>query len=108
MPRERGRGREGGCGDQNVTAGAMKESERDLARRTRPPQGVKRQLRRLPKEMPDRRKADRGRDPGSEGAISVNHKLIVRKRRALVTTRTELMAMAALAIIGLSSKPRTG
>ena len=107
MPRERGRGREGGCGDQNVTAGAMKESERDLARRTRPPQGVKRQLRR-PKQMPDRRKADRGRDPGSEGAISANHKLIVRKRRALVTTRTELMAMAALAIIGLSSKPRTG
>ena len=69
MLRERNRGREGGCRDQDVAAGAMKESERDLARRGRPPQGVKRQLRRLPKEMPDRRKADSERDPWRDRLI---------------------------------------
>ena len=72
MPRERGRGRgrEGGCGDQNVTAGAMKESERDLARRAGAPQGVEGQLGRFPSKMADRCKADRERDPGTERAIS--------------------------------------
>ena len=70
MPRERGRGREGGRRDQNVADGAMKESERDLAGRAGPPQGVKWQLRHLPKEMPDRRKANRERDPWQERLIT--------------------------------------
>ena len=70
MPRERDRGGEGRGRDQNVADGAMKKSECDLARRAGPPQGVKRQLHRLPKEMPDRRKADSERDPGAERAIS--------------------------------------
>ena len=37
-----------------------------------------------------------------------SYKLMVRKRSALVTTSTELMLMAALAIMGLSSKPSAG
>ena len=36
------------------------------------------------------------------------HNRMVRRRRALVMTRTELMLIAALAIIGLSSKPIAG
>ena len=41
-------------------------------------------------------------------ATCPSHKRTVRRRKALVTTRTELMLMAALAIIGLSSKPIAG
>jgi hypothetical protein len=70
MLRERSCDCEGGCSDENIAASAVKESERDLARCARPPQGVKRQLRCFPKEMPDRRKADRERDPETERAIS--------------------------------------
>jgi hypothetical protein len=39
-PRERGGGRNGRRRDQNIAAGAMKQSDRNLARRARRPQGV--------------------------------------------------------------------
>ena len=37
-----------------------------------------------------------------------NHSLVFRSRRALPMTETELMLIAAPAMIGLSSKPKNG
>jgi hypothetical protein len=85
----------------------MNESGDNLARPAGAPQRVKRQLRRLPKKVADRRKADVERDPIQAGHCG-NYKLMVRNRSALVMTRTELMLMAALAIIGLSRRPLKG
>jgi hypothetical protein len=107
MPRGHGRGRERSRGDQNIAAGAVNESGGNRARRAGLPQGIKRQLRRFPKKVADRCKADIEHDPNQAGHRR-NYKLMVRNRSALVTTRTELMLMAALAIIGLSSKPSAG
>ena len=87
----------------------MNESGDDLARRASPPQSIKRQLPRLPKEVANAGKADIERDARKRGnRLRRNYKVMVRKRSALVTTRTELMLIAALAIIGLSSKPSAG
>ena len=86
---------------------AVNESGGNPARRAGPPQDIERQLRRLPKKVSDRRKPDIEHDPNQAGHRR-NYKLMVRNRSALVTTRTELMLMAALAIIGLRSKPSAG
>ena len=107
MPRERAGDGECHGRDQNIAAGAVEESAKNLARGTGVPQGVKRQLGRLPDEMADGRKGDIERNPKQMG-LWRNYKLMVRKRSALVTTRTELMLMAALAIIGLSKRPSAG
>ena len=85
----------------------MKESAENLARGAGPPEGVKRQLGRLPDEVADGRKAYIESYPKQAGQLR-NYKLMVRKRSALVTTSTELMLMAALAIIGLSKRPSAG
>ena len=90
-----------------MAVGAVKESAENLARRAGAPQGVKRQLRDLPKKVSDRRQADIERDAKQAGK-SRNYRRTVRKRSALVTTSTELMLIAALAIIGLSSRPSAG
>jgi hypothetical protein len=107
MPREHAGGGQCEGRDQNIAAGAVKESTDNLAWRAGPPEGVKRQLDRLPDEMADGRKGDIEPNPKQAGEWR-NYKLMVRKRSALVTTSTELMLMAALAIIGLSSRPRAG
>ncbi len=87
----------------------MNESGDNLARRAGPPQGVKRQLRGLPKKVANRGKTDIERDARKrKNRQPQNYTRMVRKRSALVTTRTELKLMAALAIIGLSSKPSAG
>ena len=85
----------------------IKESADNLARRAGSPQRVKRQLAQLPDEVADRRQRDIERDPKQAGDRR-SYRLMVRKRSALVTTRTELMLIAALAIIGLSSRPSAG
>src|SRR5271168_2135655 len=50
------------------------------------------------------------RDPGPvcENLDSLSYRLILISLRALVITDTELKLIAALAIIGLSSRPNTG
>src|SRR5258708_7531595 len=52
--------------------------------------------------------ARQGRPWTSSEAPPAGYNRTVRRRKALVTTRTELMLIAALAIIGLSSKPIAG
>src|SRR4051794_36306729 len=39
---------------------------------------------------------------------AIGHNLVVRRRKALLITSTELRLMAALAIIGFSNKPKAG
>jgi hypothetical protein len=46
--------------------------------------------------------------PRVGGSSPVTHNMTLRRRNALPMTDTELKLMAALAIIGLSSKPNTG
>jgi len=107
LPREHPCYRQRDRRNQNIAAGAMKERADNLARGAGAPQGVKRQLRRLPKKSarspPGRYRAR----PEVSGEVR-NYRRTLRKRSALVTTSTELMLMAALAIIGLRSKPSAG
>jgi hypothetical protein len=73
MPREHGRGPERSRGDQNIAARAMNESGGNLARRAGLPQGITRQLRRLPKKVADRRNADIERDPNQAGGRRITN-----------------------------------
>ena len=87
----------------------MNESDHNLPRVAGAPQGIKRQLPRLPKKVANAGKADIRRDARKRGNRQrQNYKVTVRKRSALVMTRTELMLIAALAIIGLSRIPLKG
>jgi len=67
MPRERAGDGECHGRDQNIAAGAVEESAKNLARGTGVPQGVKRQLGRLPDKMAGGRKAYIERDPKQAG-----------------------------------------
>ena len=85
----------------------MNERGHDLLPRAALPECVKRQLDHLPDKMAKRGKANIERDP-KQAPDRRNYKLTVRNRSALVTTSTELMLMAALAIMGLSKRPSAG
>ncbi len=109
--RGEGRERQRGGGYQQIAAGAVDDGEKDFAPRAGPPDRVERLLDRFLREVACRRKKqiDKNR-MGSRSRLARHpaHNRTARSRRALVTTRTELMLMAALAIIGLSSKPTAG
>src|SRR5271170_2385033 len=99
--------------DQRITGSAVDDGEEDRALRFDPPDRIERQLCRLPQQMACGRHAQIEKG-GACGGVSrhammrLAYKRTVRRRRALVTTRTELMLIAALAIIGLSSRPVKG
>jgi hypothetical protein len=94
--------------DQRIAGRAVNDGEKNLG-----PDRIKRQLDRFPQRMTRGRQAQiEQHDPcGSVSRHPIaypGYRRTVRRRRALVTTRTELMLIASLAIIGLSNKPIAG
>jgi hypothetical protein len=112
-PRSKDGERQRSRGDQRITAGAVEEDDGDVPARAIPRDRIKRQLGGFPQQMTRGRQAQIEKG-GACGGVAWHamarpaYKRTVRRRRALVTTRTELMLIAALAIIGLSRRPLKG